>query len=233
MVGLPKSRPPRVHRYPEPSVYNHSEESFGWAVSYADVLMVLLCFFTVFFSMDQKETNSILQKIIGMEGVGAGSGSGVDSNSALREISSISSPTKQALSAELTTIDSGLIVSVQQLADGEGVVLMLPNDSYAPGQFTLRPAAKVLLVSTLKKLKKYESEIELTFVGFTDAEAVRQKRSASIQTNFDLSALRATHALQEAFALQFPPDRLKAKGMGHVGRQSRTLSIQINLKRAT
>jgi flagellar motor protein MotB len=253
MVELPKSRPPRVHRYNEATAYHHSEENFGWAVSYADVLMVLLSFFVLFFSMSKTETNSILQKIVEIEGgrqipnadtaaASLSSAAPTVKPAALEKppsriqvpIAAGATPsglTKASLVSKLKAIDSN--IRIESLKNSEAVVLMLPNNSYAPGGLVLQPRAQKIFESTLKKIRKYRSELEITFVGYSDKQAVRKKKSKAIQSNFDLSAIRASRALQKAARMGFPMDQLKAHGKGSYGRDSRTLSIQISLKGAT
>ena len=75
---LKDPRLPRVER--ARAIHLEDETSHLWAVSYADFLMVLLSFFIIFFSLDKKTKDSVIDEIMlyssGQEGVKGGVAAG-------------------------------------------------------------------------------------------------------------------------------------------------------------
>lgn len=215
-----KLRVERMARLPDAG----GDDSHSWAVSYADFLMVLLSFFVVFFSQNE-EQRGILIDIISAGQTGAASkaaagptGAGSAAQSGLPE------QTYQSLK-EIADRVPGF----ELLRDTEKqlVILNFPDNIYAPGQYELRGEASQILDDVLIQLKSQIQNFEVRFVGHTDDVQLQRRRGKTLETNFDLSSLRASRALERAVKLGLPPSQLSTRGKAEFSRNSRTLSIVV------
>jgi len=193
-----------------------TEESTQWAVSYSDLLMVMMAFFVIFFSFeDTQKTETSPQP----------------SSPQL----SATQPTviNQAPRTVETIVDtivgslSGL--DVTRTAHSE-VTIKIPEITYEKGQFGLNEASKDTLRSILSRLKPYQGNLRIEFIGHTDATLVILNKSKFIENNFDLSALRAAKALQFAVSEGFLPENLYVRGAASNLQLSRTLSVVVSPK---
>ncbi len=205
------------------SVEIQDEGAHLWAVSYADFLMVLMCFFILFFSTDEGKRDSVLKRIGQITQVlGAGetqTGTLAKAGSAApQSATSVQNAVKSAL-ADLPVVLS---------ANGETLTLLLGENMYEKGEvFPTHQSDLKVLNETLTKLKPYQGSIEITFVGHTDLTPVSKSHGQYLNDNFDLSSLRATRVLQYAVHSGFMPEHLTAQGSAGNVRQSRTLSLVI------
>lgn len=239
MTGLLKQKPPRlprVNRTPHSSRVNsvlslqsESNEHL-WVVSYADLLMVLLCFFVLFFSQDKSSRDSLIHRILVRDLTAAPSSASATAAAVTQlpstDLATTSAPPK--LPAALIESFQGL--SLTTLKEGESLVLFFPDDIYGKGKINLPPAQEAMLLDLFKRLKPFAQEIDLTFVGHTDTTPVRQSASRGIADNFDLSAARAKGALSLASRFGYPIERLRVQGDAAFKRSSRTLSITLQEK---
>jgi flagellar motor protein MotB len=230
MVELPKVRLQRIRCENELNPYGRETESATWAISYADVLMVLLSFFVIFFSFGKSDTQSIIQKII----VATQGGSETPLQGTGPSLASKTSglPMKTVLDSltEVGGLDAGIKRIVE---DDETLVLLFPDESYEPSSFVLQGKSLALFHKTMTTLSKYKDQINIVFVGFADRQPIVRHPSDAVQNNFDLSALRATRALEVAAPYGFSMEHLKAEGMGDFGRKSRSLSLRIHARESS
>ena len=75
MIGQRKEKP-RLQRVEKPTIPSLAHtlmsatgesSELGWIISYADLLMILLCFFVLFYSSSPETEGSVIQKILNME----------------------------------------------------------------------------------------------------------------------------------------------------------------------
>ena len=237
-----KPRLPRVDR--EEDYHIEDETAHLWAVSYADFLMVLLSFFIIFFSVDEKKQENVINRIVadigneseakgakgqkGGQGVGQagkgpgqGKGTGHPKTDSPRNIDSIQ---KEVLRDVLKNFK--LTVEKKEKA----IHLKFPDNIYPAGQIHLNNQNRKLLSLVLKKLMPFSNEIDLIFVGHTDSLPMRKNASKVITDNFSLSVIRATRALQLAIRAGYPVDRLAAKGSADKRRSTRTLTLVVQAR---
>ena len=77
----------------------------------------------------------------------------------------------------------------------------------------------------------YADDIDLTFVGHTDAVPLGVSKTRLMNDNFALSVMRATRALQFSIREGFPAERMAAKGSAEKKRNTRSLSLIIKARR--
>ncbi len=226
------SRPPaRIERRAD-NAQVHDDSAHLWAVSYADFLMVLLCFFIIFFSVDENQKESVIKKIFltqegssGGPGNGYGTGAGpvVESRGvASKESGAVFS--RQALEAALEDY------SFSKFDNSEGLLVHFKDDLYEKGSFEISLEHKAQFNVFLEKVRPYSDQVSMTFIGHADADLVNPKTKKIYKDNFDLSAIRATRALQYAVRFGFPEEQVSAKGNSKNSRVTRSLSVLIKPK---
>lgn len=227
-------RPSRVERRQENHV--HDDSSHLWAVSYADFLMVLLCFFIIFFSADENQKQSVIQKIFVTQENG---NSGNGSSSSQRDLASKHQGSDASVEETATgtatfsrkALETALEdYSLSKFDNSEGLLVHFKDDLYEKGSFELSINQQNALNNFLKKVFPYRDQVSMTFIGHADADRIHPGSKKIYKDNFDLSAIRATRALQYAVKHGFPEDQVSAKGNSKNSRVTRSLSVLIKPK---
>jgi len=219
----------QLHRVERPEPAHLQEESGDlWAVSYADLLMVLLSFFVLFFSLEKDKKGEVVNTFtrfraptsVEKEIKKDFSQSGWES-----EPSQITQPSLSELKQSLKDFP----VQVEQTAST--LSFEMPEGIFAPGSTKMAGNGLKVLDDTLNHLKKYQKYIRISFIGHTDSSPITKAKSKiRFKDNLDLSVLRATDALRHAEKKGFHHSQLVAKGAGSYGRSVRSLSIEIELQ---
>ncbi len=233
MIAPPNDSPPpmrkrvRMHRQDRVKTFEiHDETGHLWAVSYADFLMVLLSFFIIFFSVDQKKS-SLLQrlKISGTQELRDAQGN------TPRDTASIGGMGNQvvdpALSPSLKSLKDKLSTKyLVRTVDSEKIIVALPDDIFANRSVKLNLVGQAAVLKILQELQPFQQQIELTFVGHTDSRLLTGSQSY-LQDNYDLSVLRATAGLRLALRLGYSPQNISAQGTADQIRNNRSLSLVV------
>ncbi|MGK5084271.1 flagellar motor protein MotB [Bdellovibrionota bacterium FG-1] len=204
---------------------------FLWAISYSDLLMVLMSFFVMYFEMsDMPENSPIKEIILTLKKDATAGGMGV----AAAKPPPTATPgatlgeggPKRELFKQLTSVLSGEKVSLRQF--GEEMVAELPDDIFGVGHYNLDGRIKGELARILQLLTPYRDKISVTFVGHTDASAfARGAHTQVVDSNLVLSNLRAVRAVEIALQMGFDPARVFSEGASEHSRHTRSLSIRI------
>lgn len=230
-----------------------AEENQSWAVSYSDLLMVLMSFFVLFFSFEGRERENMLSKIR-ME-IGGKTDKSSTGKLPIRSTSRASTtgelsthiPSQQGASKEKTSETSdgqmrmnekasimntiGDRISRKQFAvtkeknSGE-LVIDLSNQIYERRVFSINSKISTELDQVLKILEPYKNKVYITFIGHSDSLQLTNG-STFLANNFDLSSLRASRAMSYAIQKGFNPRRLSIGAMGENLRNSRSLSLRV------
>lgn len=181
---------------PPPPAPHLEEGSESWAISYADFLMVLLCFFIFFFSME--------------------------------------TPAPKAETAPLAaypTLPEGLKESLRKIGDldvrivGERAEISFPEDLYPLGGYELNENVTRELDTVIRAIRENMRRYKIEVVGHADATDIRHR--GVVLTNFDLSVLRSSRALQYLVQSGFDEKTLSARGESSHVLSRRTLSLVI------
>jgi chemotaxis protein MotB len=227
-VSQPKNNPrtlPRIQRREK----QHLDEgdSHLWAVSYADMLMVLLAFFIIFFSFENtsQPQKNFSQIALGFKTAGFG-----------YQNSSISDPkeTQHEAHREIQIINRHLasLESFNVQANKQSLQLHLPENIFSVGQYQLNRDLRHKLDEIHEVLKPFERDIEVIVVGHSDSMPFAQPHNEYLGDNFDLSSLRALRTVQYLLAQGFPREQISAQGAADGLRNSRTLSLKVSWKEA-
>lgn len=207
-------------------------ENLVWAISYADLLMVLISFFIIFFSFDKKEErDQVLNRIaIGMQGIKAGSGSDTVAEVGpheTQELRAASEDLKGRVDQWSRELDQAQIKVRKQ---DEYLVADFPDAAYESGEYRVPENLKNDLKTLAAVLKPYVGEVQLVVIGHADQRPLR-KRNEFLVDNFDLSTLRATQALRFLSTQGISLKYLFAQGASDNDRNQRSLSIEIRENR--
>lgn len=235
---------PRAFRQESLGETHIEDDGHGWAVSYADLLMVLLSFFVIFFSQDKARTDGIINQIVAFQGKETdktgrdepGTG-GVGKRDLFRGIAAsstgdIDKPGDDPGKSLAEKISEDIETMQLELDPAEGkATFMMPDDVYPVSSVELDDRHRQDLKKLLERLLVYKDKVELVFVGHADTLAFRDIPRIVIKNNYDLSAIRATRAIAMAVDIGWPKDVLFSKGASEIERNSRTLSLVIKDKR--
>ncbi len=199
----------------------HEGDGHLWAVSYADLLMVLMSFFVIFFSFSDDNKNlkngDLMMEI--SEGLKA-------------KITGTATAAKDTLRSPSAMIDRSALESLgaEVLESGKSIYVNLPDDIFSKRQFELSSSTKEKLNSIFKALEPNAQKIELVVIGHADSSRVSSTQNPYLSNNFDLSSLRALKAVEYFIGEGFPENHISAQGSSYGLRNSRTLSIRVRVK---
>ncbi len=226
--GLKKKPFPRLPR----SDFAHIEEGDGhlWAVSYADLLMVLMSFFIIFFSFkDESKDNGqdgLLALAMGLRTAISGTpvvGKMVNFDETAAEAK------KAPTAARYLNVDSLKSAGAIVWEEGKSLFIHFPDDIFAKRQFEIDQTTAEKLSSVYATLRPLQDKLEVIVIGHADSSNV-SGGNTYLSNNFDLSSLRALRALQFLISKGFPQGHISAQGSADGLRNSRSISIRIQLK---
>lgn len=197
----------------------HHGEGHGWAVSYADLLMVLLCFFIMYFKMEEESPDAasdalarISLAIRGDEGAAKaapqkkpGTDTGVSDLASILKIEGV----------RITEHKNHLVIDLEQ-------------SSFKSGQYKLSTDVKKQVDDVLKVLEAHKENVMVTVIGHADKKMMRKKRDL-LEDNFDLSAARALTVLKYIRKQGFPENRASARAASSFDRDARSVSFEVRL----
>jgi chemotaxis protein MotB len=192
-----------------------------WMATFADMVILLLCFFVLLLSFAQtnvqkfKEVLGSVQDSFGVrfERREADFVALIPSRMKKRSDIKMSKNSQILLGLvlrlkEINEEDKNLEKTTGVRADKEGVLLFTESSSmFRGGSAKLSPAAKTMLDRVAKILK--ELNLDVVIRGHTDGAEYRQTNYPS---NWELSAARAAAALEYLLSKGIPATRLKAVG---------------------
>ena len=189
-------------------------DSHGWAVSYADLLMVLLSFFVLYFSFAEENPNTVHEKMQRMA-------------LAMKGLPQDALPGRKPQAEDLADLEKYLKidgVTVTQVDDK--LVLDLEKSVFRPADFVMSPSVRTQVDAVMAKLMPLKEGLALTVIGHADALGLRP-RNEFLQDNFDLSSLRALRALKYVLGKGFPETHASARAASHFDRNTRSISFEI------
>lgn len=217
--------PNSISPFPElPKAETPEEDSlqFLWAVSYCDLLMVLMSFFILFFQInDNKEQASPVRDVmLALKNETQEVVSKAPAALANRMPSSAIEKLANVLQSE----------NVQIIEDPSGKIITLDfrSNLYPPRGYAFPKSQQAQLEKILKEIKPFSKNLMITFIGHADESKITMIKDNIIDSNLVLSNLRATRAVEIAFQLGFDPMNVTGQGAGEFSRNTRSLSIRIS-----
>ncbi|MBS1957855.1 MAG: flagellar motor protein MotB [Bdellovibrionales bacterium] len=193
----------------------HNEGS--WAVSYVDMLTLLLCFFIIFFNQKTitgDDDNSVLKKVMmsmnqnspapaGSESGGANGTANQKQNADVKETSNMLEQLKIAFDKK---IPAKINANAKSLEIEYDDVSFFDSGSTKITKEGLESIDKMIQV-----LYPFHTALKITVQGHTDPSKVRGKHN-QFTDNWELSVLRATSVLKIFLKSGFEQQSLSAEG---------------------
>lgn len=200
------------------------EHEESWAVSYADLLMVLMSFFIVFFNLEQGKGEDSIVEVISQSFKGEkAKGSKNRGVSSVGLVGGIIQDLKGQQIAYRIIDQNGDVIK-----DGaaKGIIIELPDDIFSVGEHDLRSDTKLYIDEILEKVMNYKEQITVIAIGHSDTIPMRREREV-IKSNFILSSLRAAKAVDYIVKKGFDRNWVLGQAVSVQNRATRSLSIKI------
>lgn len=191
------SNGPQFRRKPE------GPEDEAWLITFADMCVLLMCFFVLLFAMSAPDMSQFKQVAEALRTKGFYNDA-IPTEDPYEKI-------KKQLSMSLGA--SGFDKFIAASETDKGIDIELSSGAFfVPGSAKFTPEALPMLELITKQiLPVAKSEIMIEVEGHTDDSQVS---SAQYPSNWELSAARASNVVRFLVAKGFPPEKLKAIGRG-------------------
>lgn len=194
-------------------------DGHGWAVSYADLLMVLLSFFVIFFSLSEENPDSVQDQLRMI----AGGMTGIPQKPS--EID------KKASAEGMADITQALKIEGVNVSFKDGALLIdLQNGAFPSGHWQADKTLKGQVSTVLERLTPFKDKIMITVIGHADQKVMR-KKNEYLTDNFDLSSLRALNVLKFVIAQGIPATQASARAASSNDRDARSVTFEIRIKK--
>ncbi len=197
-----------------------------WAVAYADLLMVLLSFFTLFYSASSApKGRGLVELALSMKGQTGATGGSTASASG-----SVVGLKRTAADAMVDLSDRLKPFSVESKWQGSSLALHFPDDAFATGSHQVGKELEQELIEVQTALGPHIDRLEFVVIGHADSKPL-VPRNAYVRDNFDLSTQRALSAMRRLQSLGLPRERLMIQGAADNDRAQRSLTLMIRLRK--
>ena len=191
----------------------HEDSEGTWAVSYGDMVTLLLTFFIVFFSLDPNQEKIEKRKTLNIsliQELQRTPSSEKSPNKVLRaENSKKSAPADRGIAA------INLNGKVHEY--GDSLLIEFPEVSFfRSGDIQLTNEGKNSLKIFMKKYLPYAGQYKVSIQAFTDHRKVRQEPGRKFSDNLELSALRAIAAMRTLQREGIPLSQMEVAGYGEI-----------------
>lgn len=226
------------------------EHEESWAVSYADLLMVLMSFFIVFFNLEsgkgenENELVDIISKPFksgyeakfkGQKIAGTAQSGEIDSLSKLQDelrgldikVLGINKDGKTIRDKNLKGLSSDLDKKdISKTKKIRGLLVELPDDIFTLGSFKMNSDIESYINEILVKISKYREKITIVAIGHADVTPVRAGKKV-IDSNFVLSSLRASKAVEYIVSKGYDKNWVFGQAVSVENRATRSLTLKI------
>jgi len=177
-----------------------------WAISYGDMITLLLAFFTIFFSLDEGK-NPVKKNMIQFE-----------MNSVLIKKINESNIAK-VIDVKKMGIDEQLLKDTKALAheNGNQLVIEFPNVSFFNSAETeLTTKGQWALFQFMKEYLPYAGNYSLSIRAYTDNRPIIQKANLRFKDNLELSSLRSIATMRFLQKQGIPLNKMRTAGFGEM-----------------
>ena len=190
------------------TIYENPDQHL-WAISYADLLMVLMSFFIIYFQV--REAPAPPKPIVAV-------------------VKPIEVPKPVETVRPIDVVSHKLEIDgivIQKDAVTKSILIPLPDNLFEKGQFSVSGRVKTELERVLKVIRPIADDLVVTIIGHTDEIPVAHLAKV-IDSNLILSNLRAAKAVEFAVReADFDPKWVSSEGVGEHGRATRSLTLRI------
>jgi chemotaxis protein MotB len=203
----------------------------SWAVSYGDMVTLLLCFFILFFSVkpdakDNKRMQSAVfnlllntSKLQNTENLNNGNSENKDRNVA--SDLSYGKENESGIPKEVLLRFNGVPHKV-----GEQILIEFPGVSFFDsGSIHLTQQGVEEILRFSKIFSPYISHFDVGVRAFTDSKPVRADKNLPYKNNLELSALRSVSTMRILAKSGVPVDNIKLGGFGELRLTAKQLDL--------
>lgn len=188
------------------SEYAEEVDEGTWALSYGDMITLLLSFFVIFFTTDsKKEKVEKLNRHMSFIMEGPLSATAID-ESIKRSNNKEPFPVLDLANVKVTEVDDQLVVSFGKIS------------FFQSGSTELHEKGKMVLRAFAQKFQPYIGNYRVSVKGFTDRKKVivSKKFIRKYVDNLELSALRSISAMRILQTAGVPLNRMEIAGIGEM-----------------
>lgn len=194
-------------------------DGHGWAVSYADLLMVLLSFFVIFFSLEEEDPSNSHNQLRVIAAAMKGKPSGK------HEFKSTKTDGLSDLTEALKV--DGLKVTIKD----DVLLVDLENGVFLSGAWKADANLKKQVDMVLEQIAPFKDKLSITIIGHADTRPMKN-RNEYLSDNFDLSSLRALNILKYVLTKGIPATQASARAASSNDRDARSVTFELRLKKA-
>jgi chemotaxis protein MotB len=206
----------------------HSEEfdEGSWAVSYGDMITLLLSFFVIFFTTDlekpQKDDlrNHMSEQIASINFMNLDDHKLLDG--ALNSSNLKIDGTDKAMDGEADGVKNKILtiandIKVEAIPWQDNLIIKFTDLSFFnSAQTELTPKGEQILKIFAQKYMPYAGMYKLSIKGFTDSKKVKNIQQRKFKDNLELSVLRSVSAMRVLQKNGIPLERIDLAGQGEM-----------------
>ncbi len=226
-----------LKRQAERQHIEEADSEGSWAISYGDMVTLLLCFFILFFTVNPKQdqTESVQQELLNI--MMSEMSSAAQRSPAQASGQSAGGEAKQRRSTEETKVSDKLAAAAEfDNKDatswdgkihkiGNRIVVEFPGVSFfKSGKIEVTPAGSERLKKFTGLYLPYISKNRLSIQAFTDLKRVKSARNRKFADNLELSALRSVAAMRVLQHAGVPLSNMRVGGYGELNVTARDLA---------
>ena len=187
-----------------------------WMVTYADMAILLLTFFILYYSLASVNMKKFKEAIIGNEQASIGLLELLDAVESKESIEILTGMRTDDILADIKKVaDQETMSSVMEVSnDRSKIIVRVPGQTlFEPGKALLKlESSKAVLTEIIRIVAKYP-RYKISIQGHTDDSPIS---TVQFPTNWELSSARATAVLRYFIDKNIDPKRLTATGYGEI-----------------
>lgn len=222
--------------------YPHDEvDSEGsWAISYGDMITLLLTFFIIFFSIKPEDRKPASTNVDGMtmalmKALQTDRKVNVEiTSTTLSDVEDVL-PNQQYTSGDLTAVSEKILKDIKgkvHLKNRE-ILIEFPNVSFFnSAKIDVTAKGELALIDFAKVFLPYMGHFNVGIRAYTDNRKVRQDSNERFKDNLELSALRGVAAMRVLQRSGLPLEKIKVGGYGELRETARILASATDVENA-
>jgi chemotaxis protein MotB len=203
------SRSLRSHtfRAKRSGAYPEGDHNSNWAISYGDMVTLLLAFFVLFFNLGQDSLHiRLIDKMV------------------KKEFAYTAPRTPDSVWGPIEHLSAPSAKDIKTTLQGNKLLVEFPSVSFfESGSFVLTENGQLALNKFANVFSQFTGKMRVVVRGYTDSRPVRQDRHSRYADNIELSALRAISALRILNQSGIPHHLMRIGGYGETDK-SRSVS---------
>ncbi len=207
-------------RHVEPE---EADSEGSWAISYGDMVTLLLCFFILFFTVDPERTKSeALQQAMMNVFIDSDRTPAAENN---RKAQNLPKGEVTELQADINDAWGGKVHKM-----GSQLVIEFPGVSFfKSGETKLTAQGQASLEKFSRLFVPFAGTNVVSIQAFTDMKPVLQKPGRKFSDNLELSALRSVSTMRVLQYAGIPLTRMRVAGFGEMRTTARDLAnVQVD-----